>query len=107
MRRAGVKLEQGFADRLRDQAPDLGFLMEFHFALGRMDVDVHRRRIDLQKKTTDRVASFHQGSVVTFEQGEVEAAIFDGAPVDEEMLVFAGRARNTRRSDETPDAKLR
>src|SRR5438093_11218799 len=77
-----VEFEQGLANRLGDQAAHLGFAMKSHFPFGGMYVHVHCRRSDFQKETADRVTSFHQGGVITLEQGKVESAIFHGAAVD-------------------------
>ena len=100
-----MEIEQGLADGLGNEAADFGFAMEFDLALGGVDVHVHRRRRDFQKKTANRVAAFHQGSVVAFEQGEVQAAILHRAAVDKEVLVFARRARHAGSTDEPPDAE--
>ena len=101
-----MKRQQRFLDRLRDKFPDFKFAVKFHLALGRMDVHVHRRGINFQKQAADRITAFHQRRVVTFEQRVVEPAIFDRAPVDEQMLALARRARHTRRTDETPDPEV-
>ena len=82
--------------RLGDQFPDFKFAVEFHLALGRMNIHVHAGGINFQKQAADRVAAFHQRGVIAFEQRVVESAIFDGAAVDEQVLALARRARNAR-----------
>ena len=52
---------------------------------------------DFQEQAADRVAPLHQGGVVAFEQGEVQPTVLHGAAVDEQVLVFASGARDTRR----------
>jgi hypothetical protein len=55
------------AEHLRaalDELPHRPFIMEFDLPFGWMNVYVHRRRIDFEKKATNRVASFHEGSVI-------------------------------------------
>ncbi len=100
-----MKTEQSFANGLGHQAAHLAFLVELHFALGGVDVDVHGGGIDFEEEAADRETALHQGGVVAFEQGEIQAAIFHGAAVHEEMLIFTRGTRNTRRTDETPDAE--
>src|SRR6266481_3459795 len=56
---ACMKLEQRLAYSLGDKPPHFRFLMEFHFPLGRMDVDVHRCRRDFEEQAADRVAALH------------------------------------------------
>ena len=51
-------------------------------------------RIDFEEKATYRIPPFHQRSVITFEQREIETAIFDRAAVYKKMLIFP-RARET------------
>src|SRR5947207_4478759 len=65
-----VKLEQRLANGLSDKPANVAFGSELHFSLGRMDVDVDRCRVNLQKKTAHRVTPFHQRRVITFEQSE-------------------------------------
>ena len=45
---------------LRDEFADFKFAVEFHLALGRMDVHVHGGGINFQKQAADRIAAFHQ-----------------------------------------------
>ena len=45
--------------------------------------------------------------MVAFQQRKVERAVFDGPPVDEQVLLLPRRPRNARRAEETPDAKRR
>ena len=80
---SGVEFEQRFPDGLRRELAHFAFAMEFNFAFRGMDVDVHGGGIDFEKQTADGVASFHQGGVITFEEREIEAAIFNGATVHE------------------------
>src|ERR1043166_3717921 len=100
-----VELEQGLPNGLSDEAAHFGFAMESYFAFGGMDVHVHGSRSDFEKETADRVAPFHQGGVIAFEQGEVESAIFHGAAVDERVLVLAGGPGDSWGADETPKAE--
>src|SRR6266850_3688465 len=72
-----VKSQQRLPDGLRDEAAHFGFAMKFHLALGRVDIHVHRSRIDFQKQTADRIATFHQSSVIPFQQREIESSILD------------------------------
>jgi hypothetical protein len=87
-----VEGEQCFLHRLGDQFPDFKFAVEFHLALGRVDVHVHGGGINFQKQAADRVAAFHQRGVIALEQRVIEAAVFDRTAVDEQVLAFARRA---------------
>ena len=91
-----MESQQRLLHRLGDQFPDFKFAVKFHLAFGRMDVHVHGGGINFQKQAADRVAAFHQRGVIALEQRVVEAAIFDRAAVDEQMLALARRARNAR-----------
>ena len=57
--------------------------MKLHLALGRMNIDIDSSGIDFQKQAANRIATFHQGGVIAFQQREIEAAIFNRAPIDE------------------------
>src|SRR5207253_3809049 len=81
--------------------------MKPYLAFGGMNVDVHLGWSQFEKQTADRIAPFHQGSVIAFEQRVVERAVFDRAAVDEQVLVLARGSRNAWRAHEAPDAKHR
>ena len=101
----GVKVQKRFPNRLGQQLAHGPFAMEFHLALGRVDVHVHFRRIDFQKQTANRIAVFHQRGMIAFQQREIDAAIFHRPAVDEHMLVRARGPGDARRADEAPDAQ--
>jgi hypothetical protein len=100
-------LEQSVADSLGYEAADVAFAMEADFAFGGVDIDVDGGGIDLEKEAADGVTAFHQAGVVAFQEGKIEAAIFDGPPVYEQVLVLAGRARDSRGANKTPKPKGR
>lgn len=100
--RLGV-LEEGFADGAGDEAADGAFLAEFHLAFGRVDIDVDGGGIDFEEETADGVTTLHEGGVIALGEGVVEAPVFDGAPVDEQVLFVAGGARDTGSADQTPE----
>ena len=81
--------------------------MEFHLALGGMDVHVHGGGINFQKQAADRVTALHQRCVITFDERIIDAAILDRAAVDENELAIARRARDAGRADQTPNFDLR
>jgi hypothetical protein len=54
-----MEFEQRLSDRLGNDSSDFAFPMKFYFAFGRMDVDVHTRRVDFQEKAAYRVSPFH------------------------------------------------
>ena len=101
----GVGFE-GVADGLGDEAADGAFLAELHLAFGGMDVHVHGGGVDVEEEAADGEAAFHEGGVVAFEEGMVEAAVLDGAAIDEEVLLVAGRAGNAGCADEAPQVEV-
>ena len=98
-----MERQQRFLDRLRDKFPDFKFAVKFHLAFGRMNVHVHRSGITFEEQAADRVTAFHQRRVIAFDERVVEPAIFNRAAVDEQMLALARRARNTGRTNQTPN----
>src|SRR6266404_5678888 len=97
-----MELHQRLSNRLRHQPPHLRFAMKLHFPLGGMNVDIHRRRINFQKKAADRVAPSHQRSVIALQEREIDPAILDWSPVHKDMLVLPGGTGNPWRAHETP-----
>ena len=100
-----VVIQERFTNRLGEQMAHGPFAMEFHLALGRVDVHVHLRRIDFQKQAANRIAVFHQRRVVALQQRKVYPAIFHRAAIDEDMLVSPAGPRDARRADQSPDAQ--
>jgi hypothetical protein len=96
-------LEEGFADGAGDEATDGAFLSELNLAFGGVDIDVDGGGIDFEEETADGVTALHEGGVVAFVEGVVEAAVLDGTTVDEEMLFVAGGAGDSGSADETPE----
>ena len=100
-----METQERLANRLSQQLAHGPFPMEFHFPLGRVDIHVHLRGIDFQEQAADRIAVFHQGRVIAFEQGKVDAAILHGAAVDEDVLLGPAGAGNAGRAQQTPHAQ--
>src|SRR5206468_6046589 len=88
-----------------DEVPHGSFVVELYFAFRGMNVHVHRRRINFQEQTANRIAAFHQRGVVAFKERVIEPAIFDGPAIYEEMLFIPCGTRHTRLADKTPEAK--
>ena len=99
-------LEEGFADGLGHHSTDGPFFPEFDLALGGVDVDVDGGGVDFEEQAADGIAALHEGGVVTFDEGVIEAAVFDGAPVDEEVLLVAGRPGGARGADQSPEPEV-
>src|SRR5947199_10433569 len=97
-----MKIQQSLPNCLGDKPSHFGFAMEFYFAFCGMNIDIHCGRIDFEEEATDRITALHQRGMVTFKQSEIETAIFHRAAIDEQMLVFAGSARDTGRSHKSP-----
>jgi hypothetical protein len=95
---------EGVADGLGDELADGSFAVEFHLAFGGVDIDVHLAGIEFEEQAGDGVPAFHEDIVIAFDEGGVEAAVFDGTPVDEDVLVVAGGAGDAGGADPAPDA---
>ena len=74
---------------------------ETHFALGRMHVDVHHRRIEGEKQHEHRMATVEQHVPVGLADGVCREAILDRATVDEEPLSHRPAVRVGRQPDPT------
>ena len=92
---------------LRDELADFKLAVEFHLALGRMDVHVHGGGVNFEEQAADRIAAFHQRVVITLDEGVIDAAVFHRAAVDENELAVARRARDAGRADQPPNPNLR
>ena len=92
---------------LRHEFPHFKFAVEFHLALGRVDVHVHGGGINFEEQAADRITAFHQRIMITLDQRVVDAAIFNGPAVDENELAVAGCPRDAGRTDQSPDADVR
>jgi hypothetical protein len=97
-----VEAEQRLPDGICHKPPHFTFLMKFHFALGRMDVDIHCGRIDFQKEAADREPPFHQRCVIPFQQRIIQPAVFHRPAIYKEVLILASSPGNARCADETP-----
>jgi hypothetical protein len=78
-----MKIQQCFANRLSHESSHFCFTMKLNFTLGRMNVYVHRRRINFQKEAADGITALHQSRVVTFQQSKVQSAVFHRTTIDE------------------------
>ena len=105
--RGRVEPQEGFANRLGQQLAHGPFAMEFHLALGRVDVDVHLRRIDFEKQAANRVAVLSSTPCGSPPTSEIDAAILHRPAVDKNMLLRPAGARNARRAQQSPDAQVR
>ena len=99
-----MKRQQRVMHGLRDEFSHFKFAVEFHLALGGMDVHVHGGGINFEKQAADRIAAFHQRVVIALDERVIDAAIFHRPAVDENELAVARRARNAGRTDQAPDA---
>ena len=76
--------------------------MELHFALGRVNVDIHGGGVDFQKQAAHWIPSLHERGVIALNERVINPPIFDGPAIDEDKLSIAGGARNSRRPDQSP-----
>ena len=65
------------------------FIGEFDFRLGRMDIDVNRRRVDMEMEHGKRIARFWQHSVIGIVDGLEHQRIMDDAVIDDARLPVA------------------
>ena len=65
------------------------FIGEFDFRLGRMDVDVNRRRVDMEMEHGKGVARFRQHGVISIVDGLEHQRIMDDAVIDDARLPVA------------------
>ena len=100
-----MKGEEGFADGLAHAPADFGFAVKLHLAFGGVDVDIHGRRIQFEKKAAHGIAALHEGGVVTLHEGVVQPAVFHGPAVHKEVLALARGTRNAGGPDEPPYAE--
>ena len=100
-----MELQEGLPHGLTDMAAHQVFVAKFHLAFGRVDVDIHDRRIEFQKQTANGIASFHQRGVIALEQRVVQAPVFDRPAVHEQMLILPISARHAGGADESPNAQ--
>ena len=102
-----MKRQQRIMHGLGGEFPHFKFAVEFHLALGGMDVHVHGGGINFEKQTADRIAAFHQRVVIALDERIIDAAIFHRPAVHKNKLAVARRARDARRTDQSPDSDLR
>ena len=69
-----------------------------------MDVHVHSGGINFKEQAADRITALHKRIVIAFDERVVDAAIFHRSTVHEHKLALAGRAGNSGRTDQTPNA---
>jgi len=100
-----VEAHQRFAHGLGDALADGALVVKLHLAFGRVDVHVDERGIDFEAQAADRVTALHQRRVVAFDEGKVDAAVLDGPPVDEDVLVLARGTGDAGSADEAPEAE--
>ena len=82
-------------------------VVKAHLVLGRMHVDVHRRRVEFQKKHVGWVAAVIQDIVIGLPDGVGDDLVAHNAPVDVEVLQVGLAARKRRQADPAPQAQSR
>ncbi len=76
-----------------------------HLVLGRMDVDVHRRRVDFQEQHEGRMPAVEQHVAVGLAHRVGDQLVAHHAPVDVEILQVRLAAREGRQADPAPQAQ--
>ena len=75
-----------------------------HFAFGRVDVHIHRRRITFKKYKRERVATFWQRLVVALDQRVIERAAIDRPLVHKHDHLVPGRTSHAGPADQPMQA---
>ena len=76
-------------DALDDSLANGGRIAKADFAFRRMHIYVNARRIDLKKEKSNRILSFHEGSMITLAQRPTQQWVFHGTAVHESELLIA------------------
>ena len=80
---------QGRDDTVVDGSVDSLFIRKLDFRLGRMDVDVDRRRVDMEMEHGKGIARFRQHGVIGIVDGLEHQRIMDNAVIDDTRLPVA------------------
>ena len=80
---------QGRDDTVVDGSVDSLFIRKLDFRLGRMDVDVDRRRVDMEMEHGKGIARFRQHGVISIVDGLEHQRIMDNAVIDDTRLPVA------------------
>ena len=99
----GVPAE-GLLDAGIQDLEDQGIVLELDLRLGRMDVDIHRMRIDIQVQEIGRGHPLGDETFVGLHHRLVQVGAAEIAAVDEEELVAQGLAGCVGPADESRDA---
>lgn len=79
-------------------------IQEAHFPLGRVDIYVDFRRIQVEEKESGGVLPLREGSMVAVAQTVVDGGAFDRPIIEKTQLQAAVGASETRFADESTDA---
>ena len=93
-------------NRSHDGFPHSARIAETHFALGRVHIHVHLRRIEFEEEKRDRELPFHERGVVALLQRRADDRALDRAPVHEDKLLRPARPAYSRLTDETAHPQL-
>ena len=77
---------------------------EAHFMLGRMHVDVHHRRVDIEEQHKRRVPAIEQHIAIGLAYRMGHQLVANHAPVDVEILQIRLTAREGRQPDPAPQS---
>ena len=93
-------------DALDHNLANGGRIAKADFAFRRMHIYVNARRIDLKKEKSDRILSFHEGSVITLAQRPIQQWVLHGTPVHESELLVARLPAHACSSDKSAQANF-
>ena len=86
--RSGI-FQQRLTHRFSHQMTNGPFFTKLNLAFLRMNIHVHRGRIDFEKEAAHRIAAFHQSGVIAFDEGKTQPTILDWPLVYKEVLIIS------------------
>jgi hypothetical protein len=101
--RRAAKGEESAANGVGDPATNILLAVELYLTFRWVDVDIDGGRVDFEEQTADGIAALHQGGVVTFEQGKIDAAVLHRPFVYKDVLILARGAGHAGRTHPTPN----
>ncbi len=93
----GQRLVQAREQEVMHQSP----VPEAHFVLGRVNVDIHHRRVELQIEHEHRMPTMEQHVAIGLTHGMRDEAVAHHAAIDEEVLLIGLGTRVRRQAHPT------
>ena len=103
-RRRRPHIPQGLGQLAEDEIVNVSGTPKAHFVLGRMDVHIHQRGVEVEEQHEYRMATVEQHVSVRLTHGMNGQAVAHGASVDVEILAVGAGVRVRWQADPTPQA---